>query len=108
MKYGFYVGFGQPNDRVIYYTGKHTCDGSIYDGNVEEAHLFEDMAEVCEYLKGHPSELRYIIYEIADVTIERIQQGYQDIRSGNYNTEYAELYRKFNRASYVMNSEGRS
>ena len=105
MKYGFYVGFGQPNDRVIYYTGKHIYDGSIYDGNVEEAHLFEDMAEVCEYLKSHPSELRYIIYEIADITIERIQQGYQDIRSGNYNTEYAKLYRNFNRASYVMNSE---
>lgn len=103
----FYIGYGQPNDRIVYYTGEDSFHGGELLGNVEKAYPFENMKDVCEYLIKNQSDLRYIIYEIADVTIERIQKGYKDFLNGKH-TDCVNLYRKFNRVSYVTNSENKN
>lgn len=101
----FYIGFGQPNDRIVYYTGEYDFHGEELLGGVERAYPFKTMEEVCEYLMKNQFELRYIIYEISDAMIERIQKGYDDFWNGRFETDCANLYHKFNRVSYVINSE---
>lgn len=66
-------------------------------GNIDQAYLFEDMKELAERLVKHP-EIRCFIVEIADVTIDILKQG----AAGN--TEYQELYYKYNTVSYALKS----
>lgn len=103
----FYVGYGQSDDRIVYYTGENTFHGDELLGNVEKAYPFKSMKDVCEYLMKNQSEYRYIVCEVTDVMIERIQKGYDDLWNGK-DSDYAKLYRKFNHVSYVTNSESES
>lgn len=105
MRNYFIIAYGQPNDRAVFYTGQYTFHGDIFNGNIEDAHLFEDMDEVCAYLAKHPYDAMNgcVIKMVADVTWERIQKGYQDYQN-NVQSEYRSLYHKYNHLSYLTNS----
>ena len=106
MRYYYAIAYGQPNDRAVWYTGKYTFHGDIYDGNVEEAYRFGSMGEVCAYLVKNPYDAMNgaIVVMIADVTWDRIYQGAKDYKA-NIQSEYRDLYHKYNHVSYITNSK---
>lgn len=100
MKRYYVLGNAQPNDRAVYFTNTESFHGGEYWGSIDEAYLFQDMAELCQHLMKH-TEMRCFIVEVADVTMGRIRAG----AAGDEN--FVGLYRKFNTVSYVLGSERR-
>lgn len=105
MKHYYLLANGQPNDRAIYYTGEEDFHGGELWGNINDAYKFERIEDVFEYLKKDGGYSTSIIVRIADVTIDRCLKGYQDIMSGNNDTDEARLMHKYNTVSYITNSE---
>lgn len=105
MRNYFSIAYGQPNDRAVWYTGKYTFHGDIYNGNVEDAYRFENMEEVCAYLVKHPYDAMNgaIVVMIADVTWDILYKGAEDYKH-NRQSDYRKLYHKYNHVSYITNS----
>lgn len=93
----YLVAYGQPNDRAVY-VGENP---SILE-NIEGAKKFNSWEDACIYLSQH-NELRAMVIEVADVTLQIIRQGYIDFMAG-IQSSYREVYHNYNTVSYIMNS----
>lgn len=92
---------GQPGDRAVYYTGQQAFHGGELWGNVNDAKRFETLEEVFGVISDCTASP--IIVQIYDVTWNIIQNGFNDIMSGE-DTDARKVYCKWNTVSYITNS----
>ncbi len=83
------------SNRLVYYTGTSTYNGSLYFGNVLEAKRFDSLQEVAELIAKPSSEfyLGINIINIPDVTFEKIAESKETDQI---------LYNKFHDPNYAI------
>lgn len=82
-------------NRLVYYTGTTTYNGSLYYGDVLEAKRFDNLQEVAELIAKSSSEfyLGINIIGIADVTFEKLEESKKSDKV---------LYKKFHDPNYAI------
>lgn len=82
-------------NRLVYYTGITTYNGSLYYGDVLEAKRFNSIQEIAELISKPSSEfyLGINIIGIADVTFKRLEESKETDRI---------LYDKFHDPNYAI------
>lgn len=82
-------------NKLVYYTGTTTYNGSLYYGDVLEAKRFDNLQEVAELIAKPSSEfyLGINIINIADVTFEKLEESKRTDKI---------LYDKFHDPNYAI------